>query len=249
MCGGAPLPPEIGRTLVALGLPILQGYGLTEASPVISVNTLSDNRPETVGPPLPDVEARIDPHGELLVRSPGVMRGYWGRPDATAAAIDRMGWLHTGDQARIDDGHLTIVGRLKDTLVLSTGEKVPPSDLESAILGDGLFAQVLLVGESKPFLGLLAVLEPDAFARLAAAEGLPPDIAQAKADPRLEPILLGRIQARLAHFPSFALIRRVVPVERAWSVEDGLMTPTMKLRRARILSHYASELDLMYRGH
>jgi long-chain acyl-CoA synthetase len=249
VCGGAPLPPEIGRTLVALGLPILQGYGLTEASPVISVNTLSDNRPETVGPPLPDVEARIDPHGELLVRSPGVMRGYWGRPDATAAAIDRMGWLHTGDQARIDDGHLTIVGRLKDTLVLSTGEKVPPSDLESAILGDGLFAQALLVGESKPFLGLLAVLEPDAFARLAAAEGLPPDIAQAKADPRLEPILLGRIQARLAHFPSFALIRRVVPVERAWSVEDGLMTPTMKLRRARILSHYASELDLMYRGH
>ena len=249
VCGGAPLSPEIARTFIGLGVPLIQGYGLTETSPVISVNTLEDNRPEGVGLPLPDVEARIDHHDELLVRSPGVMRGYWGQPQATAAVLDRLGWLHTGDQARIARGHIFITGRLKETLVLSTGEKVPPTDIESAIVGDSLFAQVLLIGEARPFLSLLAVLEPDGYGRLAAAEGLPADVAEGRSDPRLEGLLLRRIQARLADFPGYATIRRVAVVERPWTIEDGLMTPTMKLKRARILEHYAGELDRLYAGH
>jgi long-chain acyl-CoA synthetase len=249
VCGGAPLSPEIARTFIGLGVPLIQGYGLTETSPVISVNTLEDNRPEGVGLPLPDVEVRIDRHDELVVRSPGVMRGYWGQPQASAAAVDRLGWLHTGDQARLAHGHIFITGRLKETLVLSTGQKVPPTDLESAIVGDSLFAQVILIGEGRAFLSLLAVLDPDGYGRVAAAEGLPADLAEGRSDPRLEEILLRRIQARLADFPGYATIRRVAVVERPWTIEDGLMTPTMKLKRAHILEHYAAELDLLYAGH
>jgi long-chain acyl-CoA synthetase len=249
VCGGAPLSPEIARTFIGLGVPLIQGYGLTETSPVISVNTLEDNRPEGVGRPLPDVEVRIGPHDELVVRSPGVMRGYWGQPQATAAVLDRLGWLHTGDQARLAHGHIFITGRIKETLVLSTGEKVPPADIESAILGDSLFAQVLLIGEARPFLSLLAGLDPDGYGRLAAAEGLPADLAEGRFDPRLEEILLRRIQARLMDFPAYATIRRVAIVERPWTIEDGLMTPTMKLKRARILAHFAAELDQLYAGH
>ncbi len=249
VCGGAPLSPKIARTFIGLGVPLIQGYGLTETSPVVSVNTLEDNRPEGVGTPLPDVEVRIDRYDELLVRSPGIMRGYWGQPAATAAVIDRLGWLHTGDQARLAFGHIFITGRIKDILVLSTGEKVPPSDLESAIVGDSLFAQVLLIGEGRPFLSLLTVLDPDGYARLAAAESLPESLAQARADPRLEETLLRRIQARLSDFPGYATIRRAIAVERPWTVEDGLMTPTMKLKRSRILSQYADEVEQAYSGH
>jgi long-chain acyl-CoA synthetase len=183
------------------------------------------------------------------VRSPGVMSGYWREPRATTAVVDGGGWLHTGDQARISDGHLFITGRLKDILVLATGEKVPPADIEGAILGDSLFSQVLVIGEGRPYLAALAVLDKNGYAKLAAAEGLPTEIADARQDRRLERILLDRIDGRLRNAPVYAKIRRVAAVERPWSIEEGLLTPTMKIRRAQVLAHYRAAIEGLYAGH
>ncbi|MBS0003118.1 MAG: long-chain fatty acid--CoA ligase, partial [Thioalkalivibrio sp.] len=148
VCGGAPLPPPIARFFTGLGLPVYHGYGLTESSPVVSANRPDDNLPASIGLPLPGVETRVGPKDELLTRSPSVMLGYWQNEEATKAAIDEDGWLHTGDKARFDErGHIFITGRIKDIIVLGNGEKLPPADMEMAIQLDSLFEQVMLVGE------------------------------------------------------------------------------------------------------
>lgn len=248
VCGGAPVSPEIARTFVALGLPLLQGYGLTEASPVISVNTLSDNIPQSVGPPLPRVEWHIGPQDELLVRSPGVMKGYWCQPESSAAAVDPSGWLHTGDQARFQGGHLYITGRVKDVLVLDTGEKVAPADLEAAILGDDLFSQVLVLGEGRPFLAALVVLNADSYGPWALREGLAAEPSPGRPGSHIEQALLARMNQRLKRFPAHATVRHVALVARPWTVESGLLTPTLKLKRARILGEHRATVDGLYRG-
>lgn len=247
--GGAPLTADIARFFIGLGIPLVQGYGLTEAGPVVSVSPLEDNIPESVGVPPPGVEVRIGSQDELLVRSPGVMQGYWGHPQASAATVDPEGWLRTGDQVRWDGRHLFITGRIKEVIVLSNGRKVPPADLELAIGVDSLFAQVLVIGEGRPFLAALAVLDPEHYARLAAGAGLDPDLLAARRDPRLEEILLARVAERLRGFPGYAKIPRLAVVERPWSIEDGMMTPTMKLKRARILAEYRDDVERLYRGH
>ncbi len=157
--GGAALSPEIARVFIGLGIPIFQGYGLTETSPIISSNRRASNLPSSIGKPLPGVEVKIGDNNELLTRSRCVMRGYWQNEEATRAMIDADGWLHTGDQVSLDAaGYYTIVGRIKDIIVLNNGEKVPPTDMESAILLDPLFEQVMIVGEGKPYLAALTVL-------------------------------------------------------------------------------------------
>ena len=155
--GGAALDPLISHTFISLGLAMLQGYGMTEASPVISVNRDDANDPDSVGPPLPGVKVKLGEGGELLARGGNVMLGYWRNPEATRAAIDVDGWLHTGDLAEIKDGRIYIRGRAKDILVMSNGEKLSPQDVEFALLHDAIFEQVMLVGEARPFLTLLAV--------------------------------------------------------------------------------------------
>jgi long-chain acyl-CoA synthetase len=248
--GGAPLSPEISRFFIALGLHLLQGYGLTETSPVVAVNGLADNRPETVGRPLPGVEAEIGTDSELLVRGPNVMSGYWRNPDASAAAIDRQGWLHTGDQARIaDSGHITITGRLKEIIVLANGEKVAPAEIEMAISTDRLFEQILVVGEGRPYLSALLLLNEAEWGKLAARLGV--DAAQDALleSTQAEQVLLERIAPRLSHFPGYARIRRVHASLAPWTVQDGLMTATLKLRRKQLLERYADEIEKMYEGH
>lgn len=248
--GGAPLSTEMARTFIALGVTIIQGYGLTETSPVVAVNSERDNRPETVGRPLPGVEIALAEQSELLVRGPNLMVGYWQNPAATAAAIDRQGWLHTGDQARIDnDGHIVITGRLKEILVLANGEKIPPADMELAIAGDPLFEQVMIVGEGKPFLAALVVLNPGLWAQLAETLQLDRHDDQALTDSRVEAQLLERIAARLSTFPGYAQVRRVRAHCQPWEVADGLLTATLKLRRQQMLERFASEISALYDGH
>lgn len=248
--GGAPLNPEIARTFIALGVNIIQGYGLTETSPVVAVNTERDNRPETVGRPLPGVEVKLGAQSELLVKGPSLMIGYWQDPAATAAAIDWQGWLHTGDQARLDDdGHITITGRLKEIIVLANGEKIPPADMELAIAGDPLFEQVMIVGEGMPFLGALVVLNAAVWARLAESLGIDPRQDQALGDRHVEALLLERIAARLRAFPGYAQVRRVRAQREPWEVADGLLTATLKLRRQQMLERFAEEIAALYDGH
>ena len=221
--GGAPMDPAISKLFIGLGLPILQGYGMTEACPVISVNGLDDNDPETVGRALENMELRLSEQGEIHVRGPSVMVGYWRNPEATARAIDRDGWLSTGDLGEMRNGHLAIRGRLKDVLVFSNGEKLPPQDVELAILGDGAFEQLMLVGEGRPFLILVAVAK--------------------EAD---EKQLVKRANDRLKAFPRYARVRRAIVTPEPWTVENGLLTPTLKIRREKVLKRFADEIDAVY---
>ncbi len=245
--GGAALSPEISRVFLGLGVPIVQGYGLTETSPVLSVNRLDDNLPIGVGPPLRGVTVRIGDDDELLVKTPGMMLGYWNNHAATAGMIDADGWLHTGDQARLQDGHIVITGRLKDILVLSNGEKIPPGDMEVAIGLDPLFEQVLVVGEGRPFLSALVVLDRNAWREYLESKGLDPDDDSLLRDKKILREMLKRIGAALKDFPGYAKIRRVALLLDPWTIEDGLVTPTLKLKRAKVLERHADEVEAMYR--
>jgi long-chain acyl-CoA synthetase len=247
--GGAALSPEIAQFFIGLGLPILQGYGATETSPVVSTNTMENNRPDSIGIPLPGVEVRIGEGDELLTRSPSVMLGYWNNPEATNHSIDAQGWFHTGDCARIEDKHLFITGRIKEIIVMANGEKVPPGDMESAIMLDRLFLQAIVLGEARPYLTALVVLNEREYAELAAATGLSADIAVVRNSEKLEQQLVKRIAYRLSDFPGYAKIPRVGVIEKPWSVEDGYMTPTLKLRRAKILQAFGDEVERLYAGH
>jgi len=248
--GGAPISPDIARFFLSLGVPLVQGYGLTEASPVVTLNPLDDNLPHSIGIPLPDLEVRIGADDELCVRSPGVMLGYWNQPSASDSVLDSAGWLRTGDQVRMDDaGHVFITGRIKDIIVLANGEKVPPADLEIAIANDELVAQVLVIGEGRPYLTALVALDTEAYALVAEGDGLDPDLAVERSSPRLEAMVLERINKHLEGFPGYAEIHRVAIVEQPWSINNGTMTPTMKLKRAFILEHRKDDLGRLYAGH
>jgi len=221
--GGAALDPVIAQTFIGLGLPMLQGYGMTEASPVVSVNREDANVPESVGPPLPGVEVRIADEGELLVRGGNVMQGYWRNAEATRAALTPDGWLRTGDLAEIVDGRIFIRGRAKDIVVLSNGEKLPPQDVELAILHDPAFEQVMLIGEGRPYPILLAV-----------ARG------------HDEETLVKRANEQLKSFPRWMRVRRVVVTAEPWTVDNGLLTPTLKLKRPRLAERFRPEIEAAY---
>lgn len=245
--GGAPLSAEISKFFLGLGLPLFQGYGLTETSPVVCVNREDDNRPEGVGRPLPGVEVQIGEDGELLVRGSCVMQGYWRNEAATARAIDGQGWLHTGDKAVIEAGHIRITGRLKEIIVLSNGEKIAPTDLEMAIGMDPLFEHTLVLGEGRPYLTLVAVLNGPLWQELAAELGVPADPASLDL-PEVKTAVLGRVEKLLGNFPGFVFIKNVTLSLKPWTVEDGLLTPTLKLRRSLIEKHLADDIRRMYAG-
>ncbi|MDE2117857.1 MAG: long-chain fatty acid--CoA ligase [Betaproteobacteria bacterium] len=248
--GGAALPPKISRLFIALGLPIVQGYGLTETSPVVSVNRVEDNRPSTIGQPLRGIEVRIGEQNALLVRGPSNMLGYWRNPEATAAMIDKDGWLNTGDTASIGaGGHITITGRLKEIIVMSNGEKVPPADMEVAILRDRLFDQVMVHGEGHPYLVVLTVVNPEQWQNFAREVGVRPDMPESLRDTRVEQQALRRVIAQIGEFPGYAKVRRVLLLTEPWSIENGLLTPTLKFKRAKVFARYEKEIAQLYEGH
>jgi long-chain acyl-CoA synthetase len=245
--GGAAISPEIARIFLGLGLPMLQGYGLTETSPVISVNPMHNIKPESVGVPLRGVTVEVGEDDELLVKTPGMMLGYWNNHAATAEMIDPQGWLHTGDQARIDeDGHIHITGRIKDILVLSNGEKIPPSDIEMAIALDPLIEQAMVVGEGKPYLGALVILNPDLWNGLAEEFDQDPSNETSLQNEQIQGMILKRIRAALKDFPGYAKIRQVALLLEPWSIENGLMTPTLKVKRQKVTERYKQQIDSLY---
>ncbi|MDZ7754412.1 MAG: AMP-dependent synthetase/ligase [Gammaproteobacteria bacterium] len=244
--GGAPLNDTVARMFISLGVPILQGYGLTETSPVISVNALEDNEPRSVGVTLPGIQVRVGDSDELIVRGPGVMLGYWNNDQWTREMIDEDGWLHTGDQARIENGHIYITGRIKDILVLSNGEKVPPGDMESAICLDELFDQAIIIGEGRPFLSAIVVLNPDAWREFAAAHGFATDDPKAVEDPKAHQLVVKRVAAQLKDFPAYARVRKVLLTLEPWTIDSGLLTPTMKVKRNLVLERFADEVEEVY---
>jgi len=248
--GGAALPPKVSRLFIALGLPLVQGYGMTETSPVVCVNHVEDNRPSTVGPPLEGIQIRIGEQNALLVKGPCNMLGYWNNLEATAAMIDKDGWLNTGDTASIGlSGHVTITGRLKEIIVMSNGEKVPPADMEEAILRDNLFDQVMVYGEGHSTLLVLAVVNPDKWKEFARQVGVRADMPESLHDTRVEQQVLQRISEQIREFPGYAKVRRVLLQTEPWSIENGMMTPTLKLKRAQVVVHFSEQIKQLYEGH
>ena len=248
--GGAALAPEISRVFVGLGLPIVQGYGLTETSPVISGNKLENNFPDSVGQPIRGVEVRIGEHGALQVKGPSNMQGYWNNPQATAAMISPDGWLNTGDIARISDtGHIYITGRLKEIIVMSNGEKISPADMEQAILRDHLFEQVMVHGEAQPYLIVLGVVNQTAWTKFAQEAGVRADMPESLHDTRIEQKVLQLIAEQIKEFPGYARVRRVLLLTEPWSIENGLMTPTLKVKRGAVVARFDKEIEELYQGH
>ena len=247
MSGGAALSPEISRIFIGLGLPILQGYGMTESSPVVCVNRLDDNLPASIGRTIPEVEVKLGENNALLIRGPNVMLGYWNNPEATRAVISDDGWLNSGDIAQIDEqGRVTITGRLKDIIVTSTGEKVPPADMEAAILRDPIFEQVMVVGEGRSYLSALVVLSQRGLQTLAELCHLPPDPNQLINHESVEKILLDRIAQQIHEFPGYAKIFRVALIPEPWSVNNEMLTPTLKIKRSKITQRYHAEIENLY---
>jgi len=223
--GAAALSPELSKIFVGLGLPIIQGYGLTETSPIACANRLNDNDPASVGKPLPEVEIELDGKGEILIRGPLVMMGYWNNEAATKSVIDADGWFHSGDIGEFRDGRLFITGRAKEIIVMSNGEKMPPGDAEQAIMMDTAFEQIMIIGEGRAKLALLAVSEIEN-----------------------EKELCARANAKLEDFPGWINIHYLKRMSEPWTVENGFMTPTLKLKRAKIEKHWAKEIDEIYAG-
>jgi len=247
--GGAALPPDISRVFIGLGLTVLQGFGMTECSPIAAANRPEDNLPASVGTALPGVQLKIGENNALMIKGPNVMLGYWDNPDATKAILGSDGWLNSGDTARFDDkGHVFITGRLKEIIVLSNGEKLPPVDIEAAIARDPLFEQVMLLGEGKPYLTVMTVLNADQWMKLCVEKGFDPAPGSTKLKP-VEEALRARITAQMKEFPGYAQVRRVSATLEAWTVENGLLTPTMKLKRAKVMEKFNAEIDGMYSGH
>ena len=219
---------------------------MTETSRVVSVNTLKDNRPDSVGRALPGVEVRIGDNRELQVRGDIVMKGYWNRPEDTARTLTHDGWLATGDQAELIDGRIYIRGRIKEIIVTSTGEKVPPADLELAITADPLFAQTFVVGENRPFIACVAVLEASEWQRLAAELGVDAAAPASLSDPRVLRSALERISAASRSFPHYAMPRAVHLTLAPWTIENAFMTPTLKLKRNHLMGYFAQQSEAMY---
>ncbi|MCY4599511.1 MAG: long-chain fatty acid--CoA ligase [Acidobacteria bacterium] len=243
--GGAPLPVHVAEFLLAVGIPVLEGYGLTETAPVLTTNPLDAARPGTVGLPLPRVELRIAEDGEILARGPNLMRGYYGKPEATAEAI-RDGWFHTGDIGRFDDGgYLVITDRKKELLVTAGGKNIAPQPVEQRLKQHVLVAEAVLIGDRRPY--VTALLMPD-FAALAAALGEPP------ADDR--EALLGRsdvqglydpvVAAVNAGQPAYEQIKRYRLLPAELSIDGGELTPTLKVKRRVIAEKWGDLIDELY---
>ncbi len=248
--GGAALVPKISEAFVGLGVPILQGYGLTESSPVISCNRPDNNVPESVGLVLDGVEVKIGENDELLARGPNIMLGYWNNQEANGRVLDADGWLHTGDKVRIDnEGHIYITGRIKEIIVLSNGEKVSPADMEMAITMDPLIEQVMVIGEQRPYLSAICILDPEYWKEFAPTIDVDPEQPGALQQPEVENALLARIAEQIKMFPGYARILRVHLSFEPWSIENGLMTPTHKLKRAQVIKKLETPVEKLYSGH
>jgi long-chain acyl-CoA synthetase len=248
LSGGAPLAEDLGRFFAMVGIEIIEGYGLTETSPVVAVNRPGNVRYGTVGHPLPGVEVRLAEDGELLVRGPNVMKGYFNQPEATAAAIDPDGWFHTGDVAAFDpDGRIRIVDRKKEIIVMSNGKNVAPQPIENSLKASRLIDQVMLVGDRRPYITALVVPQADALQAFAAEHKLgqlaPEDLLS---HPQVQALYAHEIETTCRDFARFEQVKRFRLLPRPFDPARDELTPTLKLKRRVIASHFSSEIEALY---
>jgi long-chain acyl-CoA synthetase len=246
--GGAPLPVFIGEFFHAMGIKVLEGYGLTETSPVITVNQLDRCKLGTVGPPFPGVEVRIAPDGEVLTRGRHVMKGYWNKPEATAAVLDPEGWLATGDIGELDaEGFLRITDRKKDILVTAGGKNVAPQPIENEIGASPLVENAVLFGDRKPYIVALVVPNFEALETWARGRGV---VAADRLELLRRPEVLAAYQEVVdgvnANLARFETVKKFRLIAEPFTIADGQLTPTLKVKRRVIAQRYGAHLAEMY---
>jgi long-chain acyl-CoA synthetase len=249
--GGAPLAPDIARFFFAAGLPVYEGYGLTESSPVIAVNKPAAVRLGTVGTMFPGVEVRLGADGEILTRGPHVMKGYWNNPAATAQSVDADGWLHTGDVGELDaDGFLRITDRIKNILVTAGGKNVAPAPIENVAVMSPYVAQVVMIGDRRPFPVLLVVPDYENLLPWAQQNGIATtDRAELARDPRVQKLIEDDTIGRLTGFARYEMPKKVGIIPSEFTIDDGSLTPTLKVKRKVVEERYRDVIEGLYAGH
>jgi len=248
--GSAPLSADIARFFFAAGLPVYEGYGLTETSPVISVNQPGAVKLGSVGRVLPGVEVKIAETGEIVVRGPNVMKGYWNKPDATREMIDEEGWLHTGDVGELDgEGFLRITDRIKNIIVTAGGKNIAPQPIENLAAMSPYIGQVVMLGDRRAFPSLLLVPDFENLNRWAEEEGLETGDPRALVEnPRVAAFLEQEAMSRLQGLARYEMPKKVVVIPEELTIESGALTPTMKVKRRVVEERYGEAIERMYEG-
>jgi long-subunit acyl-CoA synthetase (AMP-forming) len=249
LSGAAPIPVDVLQYFLDLGVPLVEGWGMSEASGMAFINPVEANKPGTVGKPLPGVEVRIAGDGELLLRAPLVMKGYRGDPEKTAEAIDAEGWLHTGDIATIDDeGYVRIVDRKKEIIINSAGKNMSPANIEQQLRSASpLIAHAVCIGDRRPYNVALLVLDPEVADRWASERGLPGrTVAELLRHPQLTAVIGEAVERANAALSRVEQVKRFAILDGEWLPGGTELTPTMKLRRRPIFDKYAAEIERLY---
>jgi long-chain acyl-CoA synthetase len=245
--GGAPLAPEINKFFYAAGMVILEGYGLTETSPVIGVNTPDHFRIGTIGKPIDGVEVQIAPDGEILTRGPHVMKGYYNKPDATREAIDAEGWFHTGDIGVIEDGFVKITDRKKDIIVTAGGKNIAPQPIENQVKTNKYVSQAVMLGDRRKYPILLVVPNFEQLEKWAKLKNLIwTDRAQLLAMPTVQAKIEKEVQAELHGLAGFETPKKIGLILNDFSVEGGELTPTLKVKRRVIEKNHQALIESLY---
>jgi long-chain acyl-CoA synthetase len=247
--GGAPLAKELAGWFDGAGLLVLEAYGLTETTGGTTINTLPQHRFGTVGKPLTGVDVRIAADGEVLVRGPSVMRGYWKRDEDTRAVLGDDGWFHTGDIGQLDaDGFLHITDRKKDLIVTAGGKNVAPQNIENLLKQSAWVSQAMVHGDNRPYLVALVTLNVDTCARFAREHGVAPEAETLAAHPDVRAQVQREIDAVNARLSSFETVKKFTIVARDFSIDGGELTPTLKIKRKVVSERYRDLLAGMYAG-
>jgi len=245
--GGAPLAADIGSFFDAAGIKILEGYGLSETSPVITLNPPSDYRFGTVGPVIDGVEIKLADDGEILSRGPHIMKGYYKDEAGTREAISEDGWFHTGDIGVIDDGYLRITDRKKNIIVTAGGKNIAPAPMEGALIMNKYFEQALVMGDRRKFIS--AILVPN-FVELSAwaTENNFSDTSPAALveDPKIYDMLMGEVEKVMENFSSYEAVKKIMLLPKEFNIEDGTLTPTLKIKKRVVEERYKNEIDALY---
>jgi long-chain acyl-CoA synthetase len=246
--GGAPLSADIAKFFHAAGMPILEGYGLTETSPVIAVNTFQSTKLGTVGLPIPGVEVKIAPDGEVLTRGPNVMAGYYGKPEATADALDPERWFHTGDIGLVDEeGFLRITDRKKDIIVTAGGKNIAPQPIENLVKTSKFVSNAVMLGDRRRFPIMLIVPNLQPLAAWAAQQGIrAEDAATLLVIPEVQHKMEREVRTTLRDLASFEVPKKLLLLPTDFSVETGELTPTLKIKRRVVEQRHREAIEALY---
>jgi long-chain acyl-CoA synthetase len=249
--GAAPISPELLRWFMALGVPMLEGFGMTETCSIGTLNRADAIRLGTIGPPMTGIEARIDPDsGEILLRGPNVFAGYLNQPQKTAEAIDAEGWLHTGDVGAIDeDGCLRITDRMKDIIITAGGKNVTPSEWENELKFSPYITDAVVIGDKRPYLVCIVMIDQENVERFAQDHDVPfGNYASLTRAPEVLALIQREVDKVNAKFARVEQVKRFWLLDTQLGAEDEELTPTMKLKRKLVQSKYASQIEAMYRA-